>query len=451
MDADIARAATTVIVTTEELVTEEEIAAAARPHRHPRLRRGRAGAGAVRRLSRTRCWGRYEADFDHFAEYTADIDARGVTAAVGDYLARYVHAPATLRGLPRPLRRRAPQARPGCGARTGARRQRRQLSDHRHGLRAAGRDGLAPAQGRHDGLRGSRCAAAGRRARPAAARAEADDGHRGRHHRPADPARAAAGLHQRDARRPPGHRCCRASPTRSSSPSAASSTTASWAAPRSTSTATSTPACVGSDYWKPKVRLPGTGGANDIASLCREVFILTRAREAAVRPARGLRHEPGLAGRRRRAPARAGLLFGGVSRVVTTLGIFGFDPDSKRHADRGPAPRRDRRAGSRRAPASRSLTAPRRRRHRAAGRRRARDAARPRPRAPLPGLDDDHARALRPRHQELRRPHRDARHRRAATATPRAPRRWASSRCGRGITSSSASSRRSRSSTPSAR
>ena len=32
---------------------------------------------------------------------------------------------------------------------------------------------------------------------------------------------------------------------------------------------------VGSDYWKPKVRLPGTGGANDIASLCREVIILT--------------------------------------------------------------------------------------------------------------------------------------------------------------------------------
>src|SRR3989454_11160109 len=32
---------------------------------------------------------------------------------------------------------------------------------------------------------------------------------------------------------------------------------------------------VGSDYWHPKVRLPGTGGANDIASLCREVIILT--------------------------------------------------------------------------------------------------------------------------------------------------------------------------------
>ena len=32
---------------------------------------------------------------------------------------------------------------------------------------------------------------------------------------------------------------------------------------------------IGDDYWKPKVRLPGTGGANDIASLCREVIIVT--------------------------------------------------------------------------------------------------------------------------------------------------------------------------------
>jgi len=32
---------------------------------------------------------------------------------------------------------------------------------------------------------------------------------------------------------------------------------------------------LGTDYWKPKVRLPGTGGANDLASLCREVIIVT--------------------------------------------------------------------------------------------------------------------------------------------------------------------------------
>src|ERR687891_1696675 len=86
---------------------------------------------------------------------------------------------------------------------------------------------------------------------------------------------------------------------------------------------------VGSDYWKPKVRLPGTGGANDIASLCREVIILTAhekrrfvARVDFVTSPAWLPRD----GARR----RAGLLFGGVSRVVTTLGILGFDPDTRR-------------------------------------------------------------------------------------------------------------------------
>jgi glutaconate CoA-transferase subunit B len=86
---------------------------------------------------------------------------------------------------------------------------------------------------------------------------------------------------------------------------------------------------VGADYWKPKVRLPGSGGANDIASLCREVIILTAHEKRRFVPRVDFVTSPawlGGDGARR----RAGLLFGGVSRVVTTLGIFGFDPDSKR-------------------------------------------------------------------------------------------------------------------------
>jgi glutaconate CoA-transferase subunit B len=86
---------------------------------------------------------------------------------------------------------------------------------------------------------------------------------------------------------------------------------------------------LGADYWKPKVRLPGTGGANDIASLCREVIIVTAhekrrfvERVDFVTSPAWLRGD----GSRR----AAGLRFGGVSRVVTTLGILGFDPDSKR-------------------------------------------------------------------------------------------------------------------------
>ena len=86
---------------------------------------------------------------------------------------------------------------------------------------------------------------------------------------------------------------------------------------------------IGPDYAHPKVRLPGTGGANDIASLCREVIIFTaHEKRRFVERVDFVTSPAWLAGHTSRA--RAGLLFGGVSRVVTTLGIFGFDPDSKR-------------------------------------------------------------------------------------------------------------------------
>jgi glutaconate CoA-transferase, subunit B len=86
---------------------------------------------------------------------------------------------------------------------------------------------------------------------------------------------------------------------------------------------------VGSDYWKPKVRLPGTGGANDIASLCREVIILTAHEKRRFVPRVDFVTSPAwLDGEGARQ--RAGLLFGGVARVVTTLGIFGFEPGTRR-------------------------------------------------------------------------------------------------------------------------
>ena len=86
---------------------------------------------------------------------------------------------------------------------------------------------------------------------------------------------------------------------------------------------------VGGDYWKPKVRLPGTGGANDIASLCKEVIILTaHEKRRFVEKVDFVTSPAWLGGDGSRA--RAGLHFGGVSRVVTTLGILGFDPATKR-------------------------------------------------------------------------------------------------------------------------
>lgn len=79
------------------------------------------------------------------------------------------------------------------------------------------------------------------------------------------------------------------------------------------------------EYARPKVRLPGTGGANDIASLCREVIILTAHEKRRFVPRVDFVTSPGwLDGHDSRA--RAGLPFGGVSRVVTTLGILGFHP-----------------------------------------------------------------------------------------------------------------------------
>lgn len=85
---------------------------------------------------------------------------------------------------------------------------------------------------------------------------------------------------------------------------------------------------IGPDYWHPKTRLPGTGGANDIASLCREVIILTAHEKRRFVPRVDFVTSPGWLdgdGSRR----RAGLRFGGVSRVVTTLGILGFDPETR--------------------------------------------------------------------------------------------------------------------------
>jgi glutaconate CoA-transferase, subunit B len=86
---------------------------------------------------------------------------------------------------------------------------------------------------------------------------------------------------------------------------------------------------LGADYWHPKVRLPGTGGANDIASLCREVIIVTaHEKRRFVERVDFVTSPSWIKGDDSRKAA--GLLFGGVSRVVTTLGILGFDPDSKR-------------------------------------------------------------------------------------------------------------------------
>ncbi len=81
-------------------------------------------------------------------------------------------------------------------------------------------------------------------------------------------------------------------------------------------------------YDTPKVRLPGSGGANDIISLCRRVMVVTVHEQRRFVPRVDFVTSPGfLSGGFSRM--EAGLLFGRVSRVVTDLGILGFDEESK--------------------------------------------------------------------------------------------------------------------------
>jgi glutaconate CoA-transferase subunit B len=82
-------------------------------------------------------------------------------------------------------------------------------------------------------------------------------------------------------------------------------------------------------YARPTVRLPGSGGANDIISLCGEAIILTAHEPRRFVEAVDFITSPGYltGGDARR---KSGLLWGGVSRVVTTLGLFGFEPVSRR-------------------------------------------------------------------------------------------------------------------------
>jgi len=83
------------------------------------------------------------------------------------------------------------------------------------------------------------------------------------------------------------------------------------------------------DYRRPTVRLPGSGGANDIGSLAKRVLIIV-PHERRKFPARlHYRTTPGFldGGDTRR---QAGLVGGGPRRVITDLAVLGFEPVSKR-------------------------------------------------------------------------------------------------------------------------
>jgi glutaconate CoA-transferase subunit B len=82
------------------------------------------------------------------------------------------------------------------------------------------------------------------------------------------------------------------------------------------------------DYHHPKVRLPGSGGACEMAIHAREVMVITRLEGRSFVERLDFRTSPGfLEGGGSRAALH--LPGGGPRLVITDLAIFGFDPESK--------------------------------------------------------------------------------------------------------------------------
>ena len=79
----------------------------------------------------------------------------------------------------------------------------------------------------------------------------------------------------------------------------------------------------------PKVRLPGTGGANDIASLASKILVAMHHEKKRFVEKVDFITSPGYL-RGGDSRAEKGLTVGGVYKVITHLGLFGFDPQTRR-------------------------------------------------------------------------------------------------------------------------
>lgn len=86
---------------------------------------------------------------------------------------------------------------------------------------------------------------------------------------------------------------------------------------------------IGEDYDKPKVRLPGSGGANDLASLCWQTIIIIKMDKHKFVEKLDFLTTPGyLTGKGMRE--KAGLPPGtGPYKVITDYCVLGFNPDTK--------------------------------------------------------------------------------------------------------------------------
>jgi len=87
---------------------------------------------------------------------------------------------------------------------------------------------------------------------------------------------------------------------------------------------------IGADYAKPKTRFPGSGGANDLASLTWRTMVMTPQNNKRFVEKCDFVTSPGyLEGGNSRY--EAGLPLGtGPYKVITDVGVFGYHPESKR-------------------------------------------------------------------------------------------------------------------------
>jgi glutaconate CoA-transferase subunit B len=82
------------------------------------------------------------------------------------------------------------------------------------------------------------------------------------------------------------------------------------------------------DPKKPKTRLPGTGGGNDISSLTNMIVAMQHEKRRFVEHVDFVTSPGWLRGRDTRR--ESGLLAGGMFRIVTDLAVFGFDEETRR-------------------------------------------------------------------------------------------------------------------------
>jgi glutaconate CoA-transferase subunit B len=77
-----------------------------------------------------------------------------------------------------------------------------------------------------------------------------------------------------------------------------------------------------------RIRLPGSGGAADIATMAKRCIVIMNHEKRRFMPKVRFITSPGF-GEGGDWRQRAGLPGGGPSRVITSMGVFGFEPDSR--------------------------------------------------------------------------------------------------------------------------